>query len=228
MRIGATQVVPIDIRIIAATNKSLSKLVAQGKFREDLYYRLNVLSLQVPALRYRREDIPALVNYFLTKFKGADLELTTKVRSRLYNYKWPGNIRELENCIEYVTETCTQQVTINDLPSYLQVEDRSQEKIKQIEAKLSELGTSKEYIFILNELYLAQQLDQNIGRRQIADNAKVNNLYLSSQMVRSRFKKLEEFDLVTIGSGRQGTEITEQGIDFLKKITKVVEERTSS
>ncbi len=219
MRIGATKVVPVDIRIIAATNKSLKELVDRGEFRKDLYYRLHVLSLQIPSLRDRREDIVPLIEHFLTTLGAEELELTKKTISRLYNYDWPGNIRELENCLEYLAETCQGQVRVEDLPAYLQVEDSEQEaEIREIKAELSELGKLEEYIFILNELYLAKQLDQNVGRREIARNAEVNDLSLSAQMVRSRLKRLEACQLVDIGSGRQGTEITDKGVEFLKQI----------
>ncbi|GAB6139040.1 hypothetical protein JCM15060_22290 [Halanaerobaculum tunisiense] len=82
-----------------------------------MYYRLNVLSLQVVPLRDRRKDIPLLIDFFLNKFNSNNLKLTKEVVIRLYNYSWPGNIRELKNCIEAVTETCQEKVTINDLPS---------------------------------------------------------------------------------------------------------------
>ncbi|MCK8815834.1 sigma 54-interacting transcriptional regulator [Natroniella sulfidigena] len=222
MRIGATQVIPIDIRILAATNKDLEELVAAGEFREDLYYRLNILSLQLPPLRMRREDIPVLIDYFLDKFAREDLRLSKEAISRLYNYDWQGNIRQLENCVEYITQVCESEVKLADLPSYLRPTNgqEKQQDIREIEEKLDELGKIDQYIFILNELYLAKQLGEKIGRREIANNAEANELYLSSQMVRSRLKKLEEYGLVSIGRGRQGTEIISKGIKFLKAMTK--------
>ncbi|MCK8828269.1 sigma 54-interacting transcriptional regulator [Natroniella acetigena] len=220
MRIGATQVIPIDIRVLAATNKDLEELVYTGDFREDLYYRLNVLSLRIPPLRMRREDIPLLIDYFLEKFSREDLILTKEAISRLYNYDWKGNIRELENCVEYIAQVCETEIKLADLPSYLSPETREENVIKRLEESLDDLGKMDEYIFILNELYLAKQLGKKIGRREIANNATANELSLSSQMVRSRLKKLEEYDLVSIGRGRQGTEIVTKGIKFLKAMTK--------
>nr|WP_239559268.1 sigma 54-interacting transcriptional regulator [Sporohalobacter salinus] len=220
MRVGGTKVIPIDIRVITATNRDIQRLVEEGEFREDLYYRLNVLSLQLPSLRKRREDIPLLIEHFLKEFGRKNLSLSKEVMSRLYNYDWNGNVREVENCIEYIVQVCEDNVEIEDLPSHFNFrqEDQKQEK-KEIEFKLEELGDIEEYIFILNELYLAKQLGDNIGRREISKNAEINNLYLSSQMVRSRLNKLEEQDLVNIGKGRQGTNITKKGIKVLKELT---------
>ncbi|AGB41584.1 PAS domain S-box [Halobacteroides halobius DSM 5150] len=223
MRIGGTKIIPVDIRIIAATNKNLKQLVSENKLREDLYYRLNVLSLEIPPLRKRRKDIPLLIEFFLNKFSKTGLKISREVMSRLYNYNWQGNVRELENCIEFITQTCQQAVQIKDLPSYLRVEkNKAETEIREIKSKLESLGDIEEYIFILNELYLAKQLGEHIGRREIAKNAKISNLYLSAQMVRTRFNKLEELDLVKIGTGRQGTRITPRGVRILNQLNKLM------
>ena len=103
-RVGGKAPVPVDIRIIAATNRNLEKEVAEGRFRMDLYYRLNVFPLQLPPLRERKEDIPSLVNFFLyqhrDKSNQAQLEISANALTKLAQYDWPGNIRELENLIE--------------------------------------------------------------------------------------------------------------------------------
>jgi len=103
-RLGSTRPIKVDIRILAATNKDVEKMVQEGTFREDLYYRLNVVSIIVPLLRERKEDIPLLVQHFLTKyaaFHGKKVKgISPYVMDRLLGYKWPGNVRELENTIE--------------------------------------------------------------------------------------------------------------------------------
>lgn len=107
-KIGSSEATPIDVRILAATNRDLHNMVKQGKFREDLYYRLNVLSIHVPALRNRKEDIPALAHFFLTKFNNKYImkkQLSPKAYECLVSYDWPGNIRELENTIERLVIT---------------------------------------------------------------------------------------------------------------------------
>ena len=104
MHLGGVQEIQVDVRIIAATNIDLRQAVRDGKFREDLYYRLNVITIDLPPLRARREDIPALVQHFLERFaKENDLpprKLSADAMRALIDYDWPGNVRELENCIE--------------------------------------------------------------------------------------------------------------------------------
>ena len=102
-RLGATQSTTIDVRVIAATHGDLSALLAQGSFREDLFYRLNVIQVVLPPLRDRREDIPALAEHFLARSGGKlgrELRLAPETVERLLRYAWPGNVRELENAIE--------------------------------------------------------------------------------------------------------------------------------
>ena len=103
-RVGSTKPIQVDVRIIAATNRKLVELVKEGRFRDDLYYRLNVVPIALPALRERKEDIPVLVDYFLQRFsketKKNFTEVTPEAMQRLLTYDWPGNARELANVIE--------------------------------------------------------------------------------------------------------------------------------
>jgi len=102
--LGSNEETDVDVRVIAATNKDLEKAIANGEFREDLFYRLSVIPLHVPALRDRREDIPLLARYFLERFRNSmnkQLEaISPQAMRRLESYDWPGNVRELENTIE--------------------------------------------------------------------------------------------------------------------------------
>ncbi len=102
--VGSTEMRKVDVRIVAATNRNLREMVEQGTFREDLYYRLNVINIRVPPLRERKEDIPLLVEYFLTKASEASHKprktLMGRAIEKLYDYPWPGNVRELQNEIE--------------------------------------------------------------------------------------------------------------------------------
>ncbi len=120
-RVGGTRPIKIDIRVITATNKDLEDAVARGTFRQDLYYRLNVVSLKMPALRERQRDIPLLANYFAAKYgRKCNRRITgisAEAQSRLMNYEWPGNVRELENAIERaVVLGTTDQILLEDLP----------------------------------------------------------------------------------------------------------------
>jgi DNA-binding NtrC family response regulator len=111
----------VDARIISATNKDLKHEIENGRFREDLYYRLNVVNIHLPPLRERKEDIPLLVSAFIKEFaqeNGKAVEgIDSRARAMLYNYSWPGNIRELRNCIESaVVMTKSSIITADDLP----------------------------------------------------------------------------------------------------------------
>ena len=104
MRLGGMETIKVDVRIIAATNVDLRQMMEEGKFREDLFYRLHVISIQLPPLRDRKDDIPLLVHHFLEKYgdenRKTGLELTPEALDLLTEYDWPGNVRELENVIE--------------------------------------------------------------------------------------------------------------------------------
>jgi DNA-binding NtrC family response regulator len=109
-RLGGTRTVPVNVRIIAGAKRDLRQLVQDGKFREDLYYRLNVLPVALPPLRERREDIPALMNHFLQRYfrrnGEGDSQVSDAVRQAFMQYDWPGNVRELENACERIAQTC--------------------------------------------------------------------------------------------------------------------------
>ncbi len=120
-RVGGEETVSVDVRIISATNKDLEKEVEKGNFREDLYYRLNVVKLDIPPLRERKDDIPLLVATFLKDFSKENNKvidgIDQKAQSALYNHNWKGNIRELRNCIESaVVMTRENIITFDDLP----------------------------------------------------------------------------------------------------------------
>jgi transcriptional regulator with PAS, ATPase and Fis domain len=110
-RVGGTRTIPVNVRVVTGTKRDLRHLVAEGKFREDLFYRLNVLPIVLPPLRERREDIPLLVDHFMKRFsrdKGIDVpEISPVVRHAFAAYRWPGNVRELENACERIIQTCT-------------------------------------------------------------------------------------------------------------------------
>lgn len=118
-RLGGTQTVRVDIRLVAATNKDLEAEMLAGKFREDLYYRLNVIPIFLPALRERREDIPLLVNFFLQKANQENRKaikfISDESMTYLMNYSWPGNVRELENAIERAVVLCKTETLAPDL-----------------------------------------------------------------------------------------------------------------
>ena len=120
-RVGGTHEINVDVRVIAATNRDLRAMVADGRFRDDLYYRINVLSVDVPPLRERREDIPVLIDHFLKKHTRNSSRLvrglTSETRKLMVDYGWPGNVRQLESAIERAILLCEGDlITIEDLP----------------------------------------------------------------------------------------------------------------
>src|SRR6184192_1625779 len=128
-RVGGTRAIKIDVRVVAATNRDLRAMVQDGRFRDDLYYRINVLSIDVPPLRERREDIPVLLDYFLKKHTRNTSRLvkglTPETRRMMNDYAWPGNVRQLESAIERAILLCEgDMITPEDLPTEVQQETK--------------------------------------------------------------------------------------------------------
>ena len=130
-RVGGEETIECDVRLIAATNRNLEEEVKNGKFREDLFYRLNVVRIEVPPLRERKDDIPLLMHSFLREFnienekniKGFD----NRAKATMLKYSWPGNIRELKNCVESAVVMCSsEEISFEDLPSSVQSRDNEQ------------------------------------------------------------------------------------------------------
>jgi DNA-binding NtrC family response regulator len=117
-RLGAMETIKVDIRLIVATNKNLEEAISNGEFREDLYYRLNVVSLTIPPLRERKEDLPDLVSYFLKKFnrelKRGMVGITPAAMGKINSYGWPGNVRQLENVLKRAMVLCQGEWILED------------------------------------------------------------------------------------------------------------------
>ena len=125
IRVGSTTPKKVDVRLIAATNRDPEQEVKERRFREDLYYRLNVIQIHLPPLRERRDDIPLLANHFLRKYlpDGREMRISEAAMDRFIRHAWPGNVRELENAVERAVALCpTDTVQASDLPANLQAE----------------------------------------------------------------------------------------------------------
>jgi DNA-binding NtrC family response regulator len=136
-RVGGTKTIHVDLRIIAATNRNLTTAINNETFREDLYYRLNVIPIKVPSLKKRKSDIPLLLDFFLKKFqRGKEKSITgflPVAMDALIAYDWPGNVRELENVVKRVTILCeNQMVSFDDLPEIIQEKSRSVQSSDQV------------------------------------------------------------------------------------------------
>jgi PAS domain S-box-containing protein len=143
-RVGGQKSIAVDVRIIAATHRDLEKLVGEGKFRQDLYYRLNVIKIEIPPLRERKEDIPLISQTLLKKLEGKfyrkGIELSTEVEERLMEHSWPGNIRELENVLERSINVLDgKTIEMVHLPLYL----RDMERESNIAAKADKTQTNQ-------------------------------------------------------------------------------------
>jgi len=119
--VGGSKTIKVDVRIIAATNRNLEQLVKEKRFREDLYYRLSVVPIMISPLRERKEDIPFLVDFFVSKYRaGRNFKISSEAIKTLQKYDWPGNVRELENIIERILALATDsEITIIDIPEHI-------------------------------------------------------------------------------------------------------------
>ncbi|OGR30268.1 MAG: Fis family transcriptional regulator [Desulfuromonadales bacterium GWD2_61_12] len=182
-RVGGSRTIEVDVRVVAATNKELEEEIRDGRFREDLFYRLNVIPFHVPALRERQEDIPLLAQHFLEEFCSKEgrpnKSLSREAIQALEEYHWPGNVRELKNIIErIVIMTATSGISEKDLPQSLQLKKSSlarlpfPHKSEEITFKDAREGFEREYI--LNKL---MENDWNISRTAEAIDMERSNLH---------------------------------------------------
>ena len=148
--LGDTNAYPIDVRIISASNRDMKEMIHQGRFREDLYYRLKVIDIELPPLRERREDIPLLVQHFIDRFGKEPkkiLGISEEALKILINYFWPGNVRELENVIQRAITLCQQEVILpQDLPASMLQEADENLVEKGLREKYTVNQLEKEYI----------------------------------------------------------------------------------
>ena len=223
VRIGGDRLIDVDIRIIAATNKDIKKLVANGEFRNDLFYRLNVLPLKIPPLRARKEDILFLIEYEKKQFKN-NFTLTEKAKNMLVDYDWNGNVRELKNCVEYLVNLDLSQIDAKDLPfdcqDYNFEEEKEDINEQDVIVEFLEIAGNniRKYIFVLEELEKGYLSNKRLGRRSLCEIAKKKGIFISEQEIRTILINLEKFSMVEIYKGRSGTLITSFGRQILKHL----------
>lgn len=205
MRIGSDKVIEINTRILAATNKDLITEVEKGRFRKDLYYRLNVITLNIEPLKNRKDDILPLMSKFLgSKYN----QLTDNDKKLLYAYSWPGNVRELESAaIHYKT--------LSKLPKYI---FDTMEASPVMPKSSNPLHSNDIEIEILKIIMENTQLFHGIGRMELNTQLKSMQIYIGDASLRNVLKNLKEKELITIGKGRSGTRITEAGVEKIKSL----------
>ena len=221
-RIGSDKVIDVDIRIIAATNRDLKKLVCENKFRKDLFYRLNVLPLKISPLRERSEDILLIFNSFKNNL-DANFKLSDEVMNIFKSYNWEGNIRELRNIAEYCSYLGKNIIEESDLPEYIVESIDSKEECKQLLMKNTQIEIPKfkrsinDYIFVLDKVNKAYTNKERIGRRKIYEVAVSEGRFLTEQQIRSILLELQDYELIKVLSGRGGSIITDKGVYFLEQ-----------
>ena len=201
-RIGGTRLIPIDVRVISATNRNLKELIAKGAFRQDLYYRLNVLPIMLPPLKRRKPDIITLAKKFYAKYFSPQEPIIPAesyfglISPHFLAYDWPGNIRELQNVVEYLVNICPEKIpTPGMLPEALQ--NRNNSKNNQI----ADQGRTI-YRLILQEIIKHNSCGKPIGRRSLS-----TTLSLPESVIRKSITIMENEGFLRVGKGRKGLEI---------------------
>lgn len=217
MRVAGDRVIPIDVRVIAATNRKLAELVAARQFREDLFYRLNVFPLPIPSLRERREDIGVLLEFFLHKYarlhRRAVPRLDAPIRELLDDYGWPGNIRQLENIAEFIVAVSPLS---NDLHTdILQLLSLAAPPEKGASLAGEESPERRAQLRAILEVLAARRSDERLGRAAIRRRLLERGVALSEQQVKARLAALQERQLVESVVGR-GTTLAAAGRRYLE------------
>ncbi|MFZ7134488.1 MAG: sigma-54 interaction domain-containing protein [Eubacteriales bacterium] len=205
IRIGSSKIRTVDVRVISATNSDLYAESSKGKFRWDLYYRLNIFPIKVPSLRERKEDIPFLFEYFLKELK-CNKPVNKEIYDIFYKYSWPGNVRELRNIVEYLAYMSEEEIKSENLPHNFN-------KVDNFKNSNEDKKLSKVKMIILNILFEKLKNKEKIGRKKLSSTLETKGVFLSEKEVRKELLELQNKELVTIGKGRQGTKITKKGIE---------------
>lgn len=227
MRVGGRKVIPINVRVFSATNRDLKQLVEQGTFRQDLYYRLNVLPIRVPTLRERRDDIPVLIEHFLEEISSERIHVSQKVMERLMSHDWPGNVRELVSVIQYlVTVMDGKTITLRDLPGQFDTPDvpiKNTSRFVDHVINLQQHGNLMDFYIMLKCLVESEENGIRVGRGSIMQYCANNQSEISEQQVRKRMEILGQFNYLTSGTRGQGSRVTERGREALQQLEHYLE-----
>ena len=206
MRIGSDKIINIDVRIIAATNRNLEKLINEGKFRQDLFYRLSVIPVEVQPLRKRKEDILPLLSHFLGSTFNT---LTSAERTAVLRHDWPGNVRELENAATYYKALGSfPDFTVFNSPDTPKMYSESTSNVSyhkpNIEMQILELLADAKFNY------------QGLGREAILSRLHTMGYHLSSGKLRTILSTMHDKQLISISRGRSGCSITDTGLSLLQ------------
>jgi len=211
MRIGSQRIITIDVRLISATNQPIVHRIASGSFRADLYYRLNVLPLNLPPLRERKEDILYLLRYFLRSYGRETMTLKPEVEALLLGYPWPGNIRELWNVASFMAFFPDEPMGLDQLPEYLREAPEPPGEWKD----LIVLIPADELLSVLQGVSQLSSLQGVSGRASIEKYLQNTSHPLREGRIRGILSLAQRYGLVISGPGRGGTRLTEAGLRCL-------------
>lgn len=216
LRIGGQDLIDVDVRVICATNRDLRKMVEEGTFRQDLYYRICILPIYIPPLRQRGSDIFMLMEK-LKEDIGADYRLDGQAERMLAEYDWPGNVRELKNITEYLANLGKPMISCEDIPLLFQEEKGHEPALKETDLNVKIPAESEAVRYILQQLDRAQREKKHIGRQTLAEQAEAEGIFLTEPEVRRILKELKEEGVIVSFRGRKGSALTEKGQNLLRQ-----------
>lgn len=217
MPVGGTTIKSVDVRVIGATNKDLRKMVKEKQFRSDLYYRLKIGYINLPPLRERVEDISELVEYFIAKETSKKVKIAKEVIDEFENYKWLGNVRELESTIKYMLAVrTTETLTLDDLPDKKFFEEELEEAHYDSDYEFKILNG--DLLSILNVIKKLEDNNLNASRTKIVQALNDIGIDATENKIRTKLNYLEEYGYITKNRGKKGTALTRKGLGYLNSM----------
>ncbi len=225
MRVGGSKIVPVSVRVIAATNTDLMQAMLQKRFREDLYYRINTLELKIPPLRERKEDVIYIISKYLKDKYKISKTMPSETVDCMMSYDWPGNVRELINTAEYICYSSEgkMEIALNHLPENLTTHYRENLE-KNMKAERDEFSRMKNHLYcnaysedIVFRLLsvLKERKNKICGRNSLKRAMLERDMVFTEGNIKHFLKTLRDIDLVSVGTTKQGTTITPKGEKFL-------------
>lgn len=220
VRIGSNKVIPIDARIICASNRNLKQMVNDGLFRQDLYYRINVLPLQIPSLRERREDIPILAESIFDSLGMGNSKLRKFLIQELLSYEWPGNVRELRSAIQLLS-------TLSDISNISFTDEINEVYWRNVLQKHFNLMSPNDITppketnlkdLVLQVISKKSKEGISFGRGSLLKDITLRSSGLTEYRLKQYIAEFAKKEYITIGSTKQGMRITEKGINYLSEI----------
>ncbi len=222
MKVGGDKVIPVNVRVIAATNKDLAECVEKNLFRADLYYRLNVLSIETPPLREHKEDIFLYLNRYISSKYRIDIEFSEKIKETLLAYNWPGNVRELINIADFIYYSAKGRNIIEskDIPMYMKKAIEKYETTNNDKKSLTiqnkdEIEIIYKIIDIINNTKTG-----SLGRPKLKDELMKRNIKMTDYAIKKYLEHLDSMGFIVTGKTKQGTKLTRKGIQILIDMNK--------